>query len=30
MHTVKRNPLQVPEDEQNDKLFTQLISGTLF
>ena len=27
MHTGKRNPLQLPEDEQYDKLSTQLISG---
>ena len=29
MHTGKLNPLQLPEDEQYDKLSTQLISGKL-
>ena len=29
MHTGKRNPLQLPEDEQYDKLSTQLVSGKL-
>ena len=29
MHTRQRNPLQPPEDEQNDLLYTQLISGKL-
>ena len=29
MHTGKRNPLQLPEDEQYTKLSTQLISGKL-
>ena len=27
MHTGERNPLQLPEDEQNEKLSSQLISG---
>ena len=27
MHTGKRNSLQLPEDEQDDRLFTQLCLG---
>ena len=29
MHTVKRNPLQLPEDEQCTEFSSQLISGKL-
>ena len=29
MHTGKRNPLQLPEDEQYTNISTQLISGKL-
>ena len=29
MRTSKRNPLQLPEDEQFDRLSTQLIAGKL-
>ena len=30
MHTGKRNPLQVPEDQHFDTVSTELISGKLF
>ena len=29
MHTGKRNPPHLPENGQNDRFFTQLISGSL-